>query len=141
VDIYDENGNFLQRLITGGALATPWGLALAPAGFGAFSGDLLVGNFSYVDSGINAFNPDTGAFIGSIPIDVGANTSGGLWNLTFGNGGSGGDLNTLYFTDGINGEADGLFGAFTVPEPSSIALLGVAAAVLGVRRVRSRRRG
>ncbi len=51
VDIYDESGDFLQRLVTGGALAAPWGVALAPAsGFGSFSGDLLVGNFSYVDS-------------------------------------------------------------------------------------------
>jgi uncharacterized protein (TIGR03118 family) len=139
VDVFDENGNFLQRLITGGPLAAPWGVALAPAGFGAFGGDLLVGNFSFVDSGINAFDPITGKFMGTIPISVGAgNTPGGLWDLTFGNGGNGGSADALYFSDGINGEADGLFGVLTVavPEPSSFVLLSASVALLGLRRKR-----
>jgi uncharacterized protein (TIGR03118 family) len=142
VDVFDENGGFLQRLITGSQLAAPWAVALAPSTFGAFGGDLLVGNFSFATSEINAFDPTTGAFEGSIPINVGAgNTSGGLWNFEFGSGaGSGGDANTLYFVDGINGESAGLFGALTVPEPSSMALLGVSAALIGVRRLRLRRR-
>ena len=104
VDVYDENGNFLQRLITGSQLAAPWGIALAPAGFGVFGGDLLVGNFSYADSGIDAYDPGTGAFLGSIPIDAGSNSPGGLWALSFGNGGTGGSPNTLYVADGINSE-------------------------------------
>lgn len=139
VDVFDENGNFLQRLITGGPLAAPWGVALAPAGFGAFGGDLLVGNFSFVDSGINAFDPITGKFMGTIPISVGAgNTPGGLWDLTFGNRGNGGSADALYFSDGINGEADGLFGVLTVavPEPSSFVLLSASVALLGLRRKR-----
>jgi uncharacterized protein (TIGR03118 family) len=142
VDIFDENGAFLQRLITGGQLAAPWAVALAPSTFGAFGGDILVGNFSFATSEINAFDPTTGVFEGSIPINVGAgNTSGGLWDFVFGSGaGSGGDANTLYFVDGINGETAGLFGALTVPEPSSMALLGVSAAFIGVRRLRLRRR-
>lgn len=117
VDVFDENGGSLQRLVTGGPLAAPWGVALAPAGFGQFGGDLLVGNFSFVASEINAFDPLTGAFQGTIPIDVGAgNTPGGLWALEFGSGaGNGGDANTLYFNDGINGEANGLFAALEVP--------------------------
>jgi len=125
VSVFDENGNFVQRLITGSELAAPWGLALAPSGFGKFGGDLLVGNFSFVESEINAFDPVTGVFKGSIPINVGAgNTPGGLWGLIFGSGaGNGGDANTLYFLDGINGERDGLFAAITTPEPSSLLLL------------------
>jgi len=77
-----------------------------------FGGDLLVGNFSFAASEINAFDPITGAFVGSIPINVGGNTPGGLWGLSFGNGVTG-DINTLYFADGINGEANGLFGAIS----------------------------
>jgi uncharacterized protein (TIGR03118 family) len=139
VNVFDENGNMLQRLITGSQLAAPWGLALAPAGFGAFGGDLLVGNFSFGASEINAFNPLNGAFLGSLPIDVGSNSPGGLWAISFGNGGNGGDPNTLYFNDGIDGEGHGLFGALSVPEPSSMALLGAAVGMLGLRRIRSRR--
>ena len=79
VSVFDENGAFVQRLITGSQLAAPWALALAPAGFGKFGGDLLVGNFSFASSVINAFDPVTGLFQGSIPINVGTgNTAGGL---------------------------------------------------------------
>ncbi len=99
-----------------------------------------MGNFSYADSVINAFNPITGAFVGSIPVNNGGNSPGGLWDLTFGNGGNGGSPGALYFTDGLNGEADGLFGVFTVPEPSTLALLGVALAWFVPRRGRSRGR-
>jgi len=140
VNVFDENGTFLQRLITGSQLAAPWGLALAPAAFGPFGGDLLIGNFSFADSIINAFDPVTGAFKGSIPIDVGSgNTPGGLWGLMFGSGaGSGGDANTLYFLDGINGERSGLFGAVAaVPEPETFALIGVGLALIWWRRRKS----
>ena len=142
VAIFSESGILISALINGGQLAAPWGVALAPTTFGEFGGDLLVGNFSYLHSEINAFDPTTGAFLGTIPIDVGSgNTAGGLWDLIFGNGASGGDLNTLYFADGINGETDGLFAAIdAVPEPSTLALLGAALAFVGVLRVSSRRR-
>ena len=70
-----KTATFLQELVTaGGELASPWGMAIAPAGFGAFGGDLLVGNFSFADSEINAFDATTGAFEGTIPIDSGAAT-------------------------------------------------------------------
>jgi uncharacterized protein (TIGR03118 family) len=140
VAVFDSNGNFLRELITGGRLASPWGLALAPAGFGTFGGDLLVGNFSFIDTEINAYNPLTGAFVGTIPIDAGGNDPGGLWALTFGNGGLGGLANTLYFADGINGEANGLFAAISpVPEPSALLLLATGLALLAVRGRRGER--
>ena len=110
---FNESGT-LEQTIVGGNLSSPWGIALAPlTGFGAFSGDLLVGNESYMNSEINAFNPTTGAFEGTIPIDVGSgNTPGALWALGFGTGmGNAGSADTLYFTDGINDQNDGLFAA------------------------------
>jgi uncharacterized protein (TIGR03118 family) len=67
VDVFDLNGNLLKRLINTGSgdpLNSPWGLAVAPAGFGAFANDLLVGNFGNGD--INAFDPTTGAFLGTL---------------------------------------------------------------------------
>jgi uncharacterized protein (TIGR03118 family) len=139
VSVFDENGAFLQRLISGSQLAAPWALALAPAGFGPFGGDLLVGNFSFASSVINAFDPVTGAFQGAIPIDVGVgNTPGGLWGLMFGSGaGNGGDANTLYFLNGINGETAGLFAAVTaVPEPEILSLLGLGLGAVVWRRRR-----
>jgi uncharacterized protein (TIGR03118 family) len=112
VAIFDEDGNFITQLITGSRLAAPWGMTLASAGFGRFINHLLVGNFSYLHSEINAFNPTNGKLAGTIRINVGkGNKPGGLWAIEFGVGGSNGDPNTLYFADGINGEADGLFGA------------------------------
>jgi uncharacterized protein (TIGR03118 family) len=125
VAVFDENGNLLQNLVTGGPLASPWGMAIAPAGFGAFGGDLLVGNFAFDDSEINAFDATTGAFKGTIHVNpgVGDAAAGGLWDLMFGSGGLTGSPNTLYFTDGIDGETHGLFGALTVPEPSTWAMM------------------
>jgi len=143
VDVFNDDGVLLQRLVSGNRLAAPWGLALAPADFGALSGSLLVGNFSFAASEINAFDPVTGAFRGTIPVNVGAgNTPGGLWALTFGSGaGNGGAANILYFTDGINGETAGLFGAIAaVPEPAEFVLLTAGLALLGFvsRRRRAR---
>jgi uncharacterized protein (TIGR03118 family) len=125
VAIFDQDGNFLRMAAVGGPLAAPWGITLAPASFGPFANDLLVGNFSFVASGINAFDPTTGKFEGPIPINIGAgNTPGGLWSLGFGTGGNNGSPDTLFFTDGINGEIDGLFGALNVV-PSPIAGAGL----------------
>jgi uncharacterized protein (TIGR03118 family) len=121
VAIFDATGTTVLQTILGNPnnkLAAPWGITLAPASFGPFANDLLVGNFSSVVSEINAFDPLTGAFLGTIPIDVGVgNTPGGLWSLGFGTGGSNGSPNTLFFTDGINGTMDGLFAALNVPGP------------------------
>ena len=128
IDTFDLNGNLLGRLASGGALDSPWGLALAPTGFGPFGGNLLVGNFG--DGSINVFNPTTGSFIDSL-----RNTDGdplaieGLWGLRFGNGAGSGPLGTLYFSAGIPGngalEDHGLYGSITaVPEPASYGLMG-----------------
>ena len=143
VDVFNDDGVLLQRLVTGSRLAAPWGLALAPGNFGPLSGSLLVGNFSFAASEINAFDPVTGAFRGTIPVNVGAgNTPGGLWALSFGSGaGNGGAANVLYFADGINGEMAGLFGAIAaVPEPADFVLLTAGLALLGFvgRRRRAR---
>jgi uncharacterized protein (TIGR03118 family) len=121
VAIFDATGTTLLQTILGNPnnkLAAPWGITLAPASFGPFANDLLVGNFSFVASEINAFDPLTGAFLGTIPFNIGSNMPGGLWSLGFGTGGSNGSPNTLFFTDGINGEMDGLFAAINfVPAP------------------------
>jgi hypothetical protein len=124
VAIFDATGATVLQTILGNPnmplqipLAAPWGITLAPAGFGPFGGDLLVGNFSYIASEINVFDA-SGNFLFTIPINVGGNLSGGLWALGFGTGGMNGDPNTLFFTDGINRETDGLFGAINfVPGP------------------------
>lgn len=135
VAVFDSNGNFIRQVASGGRLASPWGVALAPGAFGNFGGDLLVGNFSFAASEINIFNPISGALLDTITLDLAGNSPGGIWDLIFGNGGAGGNPNILYFSDGINGEANGLFGAIrAIPEPASLALLGPALAFLVLRR-------
>jgi uncharacterized protein (TIGR03118 family) len=126
VDAFDTNGNFLRRVVSDGVIA-PWGLALAPTGFGNFGGALLVGNFGLGDGKINAYNPNTGQFLGYLTDESGnAIAIEGLWAIAFGNGGSGGDQSALYFAAGINrtgagsfGAADGLFGSIRLV-PSTI---------------------
>ncbi len=85
VSRFDLNGNLLGRVATDGALNSPWGLALAPAGFGDVGGALLVGNFG--DGLINAYDPITGMFLETL-VDGGASpiVIDGLWGLSFGNG-------------------------------------------------------
>ena len=112
--IYDLKSPDAVRRQADAHLAAPWGVAIAPDDFGEFSGDLLVGNFSFLHSEINAFDLQTHQLEGTIPISAGSgHTPGGLWTLTFGGGGRDGSPNTLYFTDGIDGETHGLFGAIT----------------------------
>jgi hypothetical protein len=90
---------------------------------------------------INAFNPVTDALVGSFDVNPGAgNTPGGLWSLAFGGGGSDGNPNTLFFTDGINGETDGLFGSIVaVPEASTWAMMLAGFGGLGLLAIRRRR--
>lgn len=128
LDVFDANGNFVQRLVSHGALNSPWGMALAPVGFGSFGNDLLVGNFG--DGTINVFDPATGNWLAQLD-DANGNpiTNLGLWDIAFGNGAQGTSKNTLYFTAGIPGpdniEDHGLFGRVQVtPEPGTLTMLG-----------------
>jgi uncharacterized protein (TIGR03118 family) len=113
IDVFDTEGNLLTQLVSQGALNAPWGLALAPRNFGAFSNALLVGNFG--DGRINAYDSTTGEFLGTMtnhrgnPIEI-----EGLWGIAFGNGTrEGGRENTLFFAAGIDDEEHGLFGRIT----------------------------
>ena len=135
VDVFNLDGtpglaHGAVRLITRTALNSPWGLAIAPAGFAGVSapgGDpvLLVGNFG--NGHINAFDAATGSLLGHLknpggqPIKI-----DGLWALQVGNGGNGGAKNTVYFTAGPFGESHGLFGALQTAVAGSSA--GEAAA-------------
>ena len=142
VAVFDTNGALIRTVVAGSKLASPWGITLAPAGFGGFSGDLLIGNFSFVASEINAFDPVTGAFLGTIADQSGATLiNSGLWGLAFGNGVSG-DARTLYFTAGINEERNGLFGSIAaIPEPGTLALFAVGLVAFATRIPRRRRSG
>ena len=127
IDVFNTDGTFVQRLVSMGALNSPWGLAWAPGNFGRFSNDLLVGNFG--DGTINAFDPSTGVQLGTLDGSNGMPLVNlGLWGIAFGNGAQGTSTNALYFTAGIPGpdqiEDHGLFGAIATPEPGTLTLLG-----------------
>jgi uncharacterized protein (TIGR03118 family) len=114
VDEYDLQGNLVARVAQHGQLNAPWGLTMAPASFGRFKGDLLVGNFG--DGQINAYaqNKHHWHHVGTLRSTSGGKlTIDGLWALQFGNSGNNGDPNTLFFTAGPNDESDGLFGTIT----------------------------
>jgi uncharacterized protein (TIGR03118 family) len=142
VKVFDPVARTFANLVSQGSLDSPWGLAFAPVGFGTLGGDLLVGNFG--DGKINAFDPITGALIGTL-ADAASNplVIDGLWGLTFGNGGNGGSTASLYLTAGPDDESGGLFAridnlAAAVPEPETWALMaGGLALLLAARRRRS----
>jgi len=141
VDVYDGTGKLLQSLLSGGPgffgapgapLNSPWGMALAPATFGAFANDLLVGNFG--DGKINAFDPNYGTFLGSL-TDASGNTIQipGLWALIWGNGGNGGDKDTLYFTAGPGGQKHGILGSISAnPNITASAVTNAGQAAGGI---------
>jgi len=135
IAVFDADGNLLQH-ISDSHLNSPWGVTIAPAGFGQFANALLVGNFG--DGTIVAFDPVTGAYLGTLSNELGNPiVNDGLWAIGFRAPGSTFDPNALYFTAGINGEADGLFGTIRpIPEPMTLSLLGIGVAASAFARRR-----
>ena len=110
VDIFDTSGKLVTRLIPpGSALNAPWGMAMAPANFGPFSNALLVANVG--DGKINAFNPTTGAMMGTLSAADGNPIAiDGLHGIAFGNGLADQPTHTLFFAAGPGGGAHGVYG-------------------------------
>jgi len=115
VDVFDTDGNLVKHLAVNGPLHSPWGIALAPADFGPMSNALLISNNTSTGR-INAFNPDTGQFLGALRDANGKTIQvDNIWALQFGqDGGPNGAHNELFFTAGPSDYANGLFGVITV---------------------------
>jgi uncharacterized protein (TIGR03118 family) len=121
IDEFDTSGNFIRRFATRGLLNSPIGATIAPANFGPFSNQVLIGNFG--DSHVNAFDAN-GTFLGQLTDTHGSplvlnggfkeTDTKGLWGIGFGNGAGGAGTTTMFFAAGINQENDGLFGTVTV---------------------------
>jgi uncharacterized protein (TIGR03118 family) len=127
VAVFDLSGNLLKHLVSNGPLNAPWGVAIAPATFGAFANDVLIGNFG--DGTINAFDPTTGNALGALTDENGNTISiSGLWGLILGNGGSGGDANAIYFAAGTDNQKHGLLGSIqAAPTITSVSNAAAAA--------------
>jgi uncharacterized protein (TIGR03118 family) len=121
VDVFDFSGNFISRFASAGPLNAPWGIALAPAGFGSFEGDLLIGNFG--DGTINIFAPNGASLATDMgPLTLTAGTVfavPGLWSLVFGDGDSDKPLATLFYTAGFADQTDGVFGSIAISSAST----------------------
>jgi uncharacterized protein (TIGR03118 family) len=139
IGVFDTTGALLQH-ISDAHLNGPWGIAQAPAGFGQFANDLLVGNFG--DGKINAFDPVSGAFLGTLSTPSGTPiVNSGLWALQFRSPLSTFDPNALFFTAGINNQADGLFGEIQVaPEPETLCMLAIGFVFVAAPALRRRYR-
>jgi len=139
---YDRDGNMLQDYADHTLMNDPWGMVIAPGNFGAFSNALLVANFG--DGTIAAYDVDTGEELGYLR-DPNGNVImiDGIWGLTFGNGWSLGDADSLYFTAGPDEERDGILGrlefaAAPVPEPETYAMLIAGLGLVGAMARRRR---
>jgi uncharacterized protein (TIGR03118 family) len=114
VDAFTTAGVLLSHLALKGPLHSPWGVALAPPDFGPMSNALLVTN-NISRGRIDAFDPSTGDFLGPLrdaggkPIEI-----DGVWAIQFGQGGSNGESNQLFFTAGNNNYGSGTFGVITI---------------------------
>jgi uncharacterized protein (TIGR03118 family) len=144
VDEYDASGNLIMRIASGGALYAPWGITIAPPGFGSYTGDLLVGNFG--NGQILIYDLTTDTYLGTIDGTNGLPlVNNNLWALDTRTGGTGDNLDAVYLTAGINHQEGGLFAEIVeVPEPPTIfgAVSGVIAlALLRIRRSQRHPRG
>ena len=112
VSEFNLDGTFVRRFATGGFLCSPWGLAIAPPGFGKFSNDVLIGNFNSNNARgfISAFDPATGQFRGILRQDTKAILFSGMLSLHFGSGDRAG---WLFFVSSGNGH-HGVFGKISV---------------------------
>jgi len=115
IETFDENGTLLKRLVQGGRLNQPWGITVAPANFGPLSNTLLVSNNTNQGT-INAYNPLTGQFVGTVkdtngkPIVIDQ-----LWGIEFGGGtANDGQKNQLFFTAGPSNNLAGTFGVIAL---------------------------
>jgi uncharacterized protein (TIGR03118 family) len=140
VDEFNSSGTFLARIATGGSLFAPWGITLAPATFGSFGGDLLIGQFG--DGEILVYDPSTDQSLGTINGTNGLPiVNPFLWSLDFRTGGKNVNTDALYFTAGYNNQLDGLFGEIqSTPEPGTIALVLSGLSFLGARRLLRRQK-
>jgi uncharacterized protein (TIGR03118 family) len=114
INVFDADGFLIERVASKGKLNAPWGMALAPDGFGKFSNMLLVGNFG--DGTINAYNVKNFTFAGQLHANNKVLKIDGLWGISFGNGFNNQPTDTLFFAAGPDGENHGQFGAI-VPAP------------------------
>jgi len=136
VSEFDANGNFIKRIATGGPLSAPWGIVLAPSNFGSFSNDLLIGNFG--NGEILAYDATSDLFLGTLNGTNGQPlVNDHLWALETRAVGSGFDPNAVYFSAGINNEADGLFGKIAItPEPATIFGTATGLIALALSRIK-----
>jgi uncharacterized protein (TIGR03118 family) len=123
VDIFDFSGNLVSRFASAGVLNAPWGIALAPAGFGSLEGDLLIGNFG--DGKISIFAPNGSSLaisMGAVTVKNGGTlTVPGLWALVFGDGDPDKPLTTLFYTAGFADQTDGVFGSIATTSTTTSA--------------------
>jgi uncharacterized protein (TIGR03118 family) len=116
VDVFDTDGRLLRPFFgVFGPLNSPWGVAQAPANFGRMSKAILISN-NTPQGRINAFNPETGEFLGPLRDDTGRPIQiDQLWAIQFGQGAAAnGPTNQLFFTAGPSNYANGLFGTITL---------------------------
>jgi uncharacterized protein (TIGR03118 family) len=145
VDVFDTDGklltpqHFAANDFGAGPLKNPWGIVQAPANFGAYSNDILIGNVAG-NGNINAFDPSTGAYLGQLDLPDGSAVAiTGLWDLEFGDGTpQGGNTNQLFFDAGPTSPGVAINGLFGVLQPADQGDNGVINAVREGRPHRSR---